>query len=246
MAEERKLGAWLGHELGLQTPRVEIRFGSPDAERFFAAVEELLREYPLTQHAQIEIWDEGQESPLRVFRLYPVPGHSLVLSRGARGRSEAAKDDPDRAHGRDRRGVVPDPIGSGSDRLVPFLEDALKVSAGPLVFPGITKDTDLPLVLRRALVSAGIIRCYRHKCGKRGVEDAPDQTPRRCPKHGRVLRPKPQVRPLRWHDLRHSVGFPGKRKTPGTETIPRALRARDGGVEPTTFGSGGQRSIQLS
>ncbi len=69
VADEQRLGKWLGHENSLQRPHVEIRFGSPDAERLFMAVEDLLREYPLTRHARIEIWHEGQDTPVREFRL---------------------------------------------------------------------------------------------------------------------------------------------------------------------------------
>jgi hypothetical protein len=66
-------------------------------------------------------------------------------------------------------------------------------------------------VLRRALARAEIVLGYVHRC--RGRKDKPchreeehtDASPRRCPQHGLLLWPKPKVRPVRWHDLRHST-----------------------------------------
>jgi hypothetical protein len=75
-------------------------------------------------------------------------------------------------------------------------------------------------ILRRALGRAGIVQGYRHTGrarvnaeGKRDsfakrcthAELAPDRAPRRCPKHGDLLWPVPQVRRLRFHDLRHTT-----------------------------------------
>jgi len=96
--------------------------------------------------------------------------------------------------------------------LAPFLEEALAASDGELVFPGITADTDLPGVLRRGLAAAGLTSGFEHRC--RGWrcghhETAKDNAPRFCPneKHRRKLRlyPKPLVRQLRFHDLRHTA-----------------------------------------
>ena len=69
VADEQGLGKWLSHNISFDKPRFEILFGSPDAERLFAAVEGILREYPLTRRALIEIWHDGQPSPVRAFRL---------------------------------------------------------------------------------------------------------------------------------------------------------------------------------
>ena len=60
-------------------------------------------------------------------------------------------------------------------------------------------------------VRAGVVLGYQHRCrGRKGaackhVEDHPDASQRRCPTHGILLWPKPRVRPVRWHDLRHST-----------------------------------------
>ena len=63
-------------------------------------------------------------------------------------------------------------------------------------------------VLRRALARAGIVEGYQHTCRAKGcehVEAAPDNALRRCPVHGHKLWPKPVVRPIRFHDLRHTT-----------------------------------------
>lgn len=90
----------------------------------------------------------------------------------------------------------------------PFIEEALEESEGDLVFPGISEDTDLPKVLRRGLADAGLTNGFEHRrrawhCGHR--ETAKDKAPKFCPKDGGRLWPKPLVRQLRFHDLRHTA-----------------------------------------
>src|SRR6516162_4083939 len=49
---------------------------------------------------------------------------------------------------------------------------------------------------------------WNHVCRRKGcrhLEKAPDAELRRCPKDGRKLWPKPIVRPIRFHDLRHTT-----------------------------------------
>jgi len=63
-------------------------------------------------------------------------------------------------------------------------------------------------VLRRALSRAGIVTGFEHVCRRRGcgyVQTASNGELRRCPKDGRKLWPKALVRPIRWHDLRHTT-----------------------------------------
>jgi hypothetical protein len=55
---------------------------------------------------------------------------------------------------------------------------------------------------------AGIVTGFEHVCRRRGcgfVQSASDGELRRCPKDGRKLWPKAQVRPIRWGDLRHTT-----------------------------------------
>ena len=108
--------------------------------------------------------------------------------------------------------------------LVPLLREAVLSSNSDLVFPNLkgemhARDVDFPTVLRRGLARAGIVTGYLHVCrarvSKSGRRDptatrcghselAPDKAPRRCPQHGDLLWPKAQVRPIRFHDLRHT------------------------------------------
>ena len=97
--------------------------------------------------------------------------------------------------------------------LVPYLERAIQASPSEFVFPApdgsmLPRDIGLEHVLRRALGRAGITTGWRHVCRRQGcghVENASDSALRRCPKDGRKLWPKPMVRPIRFHDLRHGT-----------------------------------------
>src|SRR5512133_2899518 len=98
--------------------------------------------------------------------------------------------------------------------LVPFLEVALAASPSELVFPKtdgsmMRRDVNLEHTLRRALGRAGVVEGYRHVCRRQACghfESATDQEQRWCPKDGRKLWVKPVVRPIRFHDLRHTTG----------------------------------------
>ncbi len=97
--------------------------------------------------------------------------------------------------------------------LVPYLKAAIEASSSEYVFPGpkglmMSSQNPLEKVLRRALGRAGITTGYVHVCRKKGCgysEKADDASERRCPTHGHKLWPKAQVRPIRFHDLRHST-----------------------------------------
>ncbi|MFN0061336.1 MAG: hypothetical protein ACKVPX_02285 [Myxococcaceae bacterium] len=69
-------------------------------------------------------------------------------------------------------------------------------------------DVALEGVLRRAMGRAGIVQGWNHVCRKKGCthkELHADAALRRCPSHKAKLWPKPQVRPIRFHDLRHTT-----------------------------------------
>ena len=97
--------------------------------------------------------------------------------------------------------------------LLPFLRAAVAASPCRLLFPspeGQQMRADFPLhdVLRRGMVSAGLIQGYQHKCRKKGcgyVELATTDSVRQCPSDGMKLWPVAQVRPIRFHDLRHTT-----------------------------------------
>jgi Phage integrase family len=70
------------------------------------------------------------------------------------------------------------------------------------------EDVRLQHVLRRALARAGIVTGFEHVCRRHGcgfVQSSSDGELRRRPKDGRKLWPKAHVRPIRWHDLRHTT-----------------------------------------
>ena len=71
-----------------------------------------------------------------------------------------------------------------------------------------SRTVQLELVLRRALRRANILTGYRHVCRRKGcghAELAPDDDLRECPKCEMKLWPVGQVRPLRFHDIRHTT-----------------------------------------
>lgn len=97
--------------------------------------------------------------------------------------------------------------------LVPYLELAVARSSD-LLFPGedgepMRPDVKLHHVLRRAMARAGLASDFRHVCrrpGCREVVEADTADLQRCPKDGAKLWPKPVVRPLKFHHLRHTTG----------------------------------------
>lgn len=90
---------------------------------------------------------------------------------------------------------------------------AIAASPSDLVFPKadgtrMRADVNLEWTLRRALGRAGVVEGHRHVCRRKGcghAEPAQDQAQRRCPTDHRKLWVKPVVRPIRFHDLRHST-----------------------------------------
>ena len=63
-------------------------------------------------------------------------------------------------------------------------------------------------MLRGPMATAGITAGFEHRCRRKGCghkEAAPDFALRRCPHDNRKLWRVAQVRPVRWHDLRHGL-----------------------------------------
>ena len=100
--------------------------------------------------------------------------------------------------------------------LRPYLEHAFRVSPSDLVFPRddgtmYPETTQLEMPLRRALRRAGLVSGYRHKCRKKDcgyVLAATDASVRACPRDNSppALGDVGAVRPIRFHDLRHTTG----------------------------------------
>ena len=94
-------------------------------------------------------------------------------------------------------------------------------------------------VLRRALGRAGIVNGYVHVCRKKGCghsEQAPDAGLRRCPVHNHRLWPKAQVRPIRFHDLRHTTGSLLLMAGANPASVQRILRHSDPRVTMDYYG----------
>ena len=100
-------------------------------------------------------------------------------------------------------------------------------------------DVPLESVLRRALARAGIAEGYRHVCRRRGCTEtveAPDNGTRRCSVHGAKLWPKPQVRPIRFHDLRHTTASLLLQAGASLHAVQRILRHRDPRMTANVYG----------
>ena len=127
--------------------------------------------------------------------------------------------------------------------LVPYLKEAVKRSPSDFVFPRpdgkmYPETTKLENVLRRALRRAGIILGYRHKCRKQGcghVEAAADSNLRRCPTHCHVMWVTSVVRPIRFHDLRHTTGSLLAMLGAEMHTIQKIMRHKDPRVTSETY-----------
>ncbi len=134
-----------------------------------------------------------------------------------------------------------------AEALVPFLEEALASSTSELVFPGPdgrmrSPEADPQKVLRTALARAGLVDHWVHtcrRCKRRGEphsERHADGELRTCPRCGMKLWPTAKVRPMRFHDLRHSVATLLLRERVDAHRVQRLLRHRDVKTTTGTYG----------
>ena len=146
--------------------------------------------------------------------------------------------DRDRTKGAHEEGI---PI---ADELAPYLKHAIGSSPSHLVFPKtdgtmMSEDTKLEGVLRRALGRAGIVTGFEHVCRKKGCgyrEATTNAAPRRCPKDKMKLWVKPQVRPIRFHDLRHTTGSLLFQTGANPAAVQRILRHSDPRITTEVYG----------
>jgi len=127
--------------------------------------------------------------------------------------------------------------------LVPFLREAVKRSPSELEFPRgdgsmYPPTTQLELVPRRALRAAGIVVGFRHNwraagCGH--VEAATDPAVRRCPRDNRKMWVTSVVRPIRFHDLRHTTGSLLTMRGANILSVQRILRHSDPRITAATY-----------
>ncbi len=128
--------------------------------------------------------------------------------------------------------------------LIPYLREAFARSPSDLVFPKadgtmMRPDVALEGVLRRAMARAGIVEGYQHVCRKKGckhVEHVLDASERRCPVHNHRLWPKAKVRPIRFHDLRHTTASLLMMAGSSTAAVQRILRHKDPRVTVEVYG----------
>src|SRR5207245_3043027 len=133
------------------------------------------------------------------------------------------------------------------EALVPFLEEALAASTSELVFPGPdgrmrSQEADPQKILRTALARAGLVEYWVHtcrRCKRRGEPDSErhsDGELRSCPRCGMKLWPTAKVRPMRFHDLRHSTATLLLRERVDATRVQRLLRHPDVKTTTGTYG----------
>ena len=128
--------------------------------------------------------------------------------------------------------------------LVPYLEEAFSASPSELVFPDSNgamrgRHVELEDVLRRAMGRAGIVNGYRHGCRGKGcghVEESSDANPRTCPSCGRGLWTAGKVRPIRFHDLRHTTASLLMMSGANPAAVQRIMRHSDPRITTETYG----------
>ena len=128
--------------------------------------------------------------------------------------------------------------------LQPYLAEAIARSPSGLVFPApdgamTSEGVQLERVLRRALHRAGIVQTWLHKCRRKGcrhVEAASDDQLRRCPRCQMKLWPSGQVRPIRFHHLRHTTASLLLMRGADVAAVQRILRHSDPRLTTETYG----------
>lgn len=127
--------------------------------------------------------------------------------------------------------------------LMPYLEPWLALP-GPILFPDAkggrrSPDVHLELRLRAAMVRAGIIDHYDHKCRRKGcgvVEQHGDDAERDCPTCGFKLWPVARARHIRFHDTRHSFASHALMGGASTAAVQKVLGHRDPKLTTNTYG----------
>ncbi len=126
-----------------------------------------------------------------------------------------------------------------AESIVPVLRRAAEESASELVFPDLNgkmrkhSSAKLEVILRRALVRAGLVDGWEHVCRRCKAHGNPyseltaDPAERRCPNCKMKLWPRALPRRIRFHDLRHSAATLMLRAGVDAHRVQRILRHSD-------------------
>ena len=141
-----------------------------------------------------------------------------------------------RSHGRDTpKNGRAEAVPLNSELLTHYLQQAIRTSPSDLVFPApngkmLRRQTQLELILRRAMRRAALVTGYVHKCRRKGCghqEPAADANPRRCPTCNFKLSAIGQVREIRFHHLRHTTASLLLMSGAGLASVQRIMRHQD-------------------
>jgi hypothetical protein len=86
---------------------------------------------------------------------------------------------------------------------------------------------------------AGIVAKYRHVCRRKGcgyAEKALEDSERRCPRCRFLLWPRPIVRPIRFHDIRHTTASLALMAGASLPAVQKLLRHADPRITMETYG----------
>ncbi len=128
------------------------------------------------------------------------------------------------------------------EQLVEYVRPWLS-SPGPLLFPDPngemrSRHLHLELILRAAMVRAGIVEHYDHKCRRKGcghTEQQPDAEARRCPTCQMKLWPVGRARKIRFHDTRHTLGSHAIMSGASLASVQKILRHQDPRLTANTY-----------
>ncbi len=131
-----------------------------------------------------------------------------------------------------------------SKELEPFLRSALATTTSDYVFPGpdgdpLSRHSKLEHILRAALRRAEIVTGYRHRCRAKGCKHAEthlDASLRHCPTHDHKLWPAGIVRPIRFHDLRHTTASLFMMSGANPAAVQKIMRHSDPRITTETYG----------
>ena len=150
-----------------------------------------------------------------------------------------------------RRSGSRDTTKGGHEKLIPIHPDlepvlraAVEASPSELVFPApdggmVRDDFKFAMVLRRAMARAGVVEAYLHVCRKKGCrheERAADRLERKCPEHEMTLWPKPIVRMITFHHLRHTTASLFLMSGVPLEVVQKMLRHADPKITSGVYG----------